>query len=192
MFSRPWIALAPLLGLFPTDSHLSWNAVPQTGPSAPAAVRKQKDYFTFLTYANIVYTTQYDVWVFGNSLTFLTQICLVFALAPHLLCWRMAALPSAPLPCSPHLSPEHTALRSALSCTLFALGHFSTLSRSFWILILQSLCSPSWLGIICRFNSLPSRILTKPINSSGPKKQLEESILVGQWTSDHYFFSTVS
>lgn len=82
MFSRPSISLAPLLGLFPADLHLSWNAVPWTGLKSPAAVRKQKDYFMFLTYANIVYTTQYNVWVFGNSLTFPTHVHFVFALAP--------------------------------------------------------------------------------------------------------------
>lgn len=92
----------------------------------------------------------------------------------------------------PDLSPQHTTLHSVLSCTLFSLSHFPSSSSSLWIVILQSPFSPSWFGSICRFNIVPSRILIKLINSTGPKKDLEESILpVRQWTGGSYFFWTV-
>lgn len=113
--------------------------MPQTGPSAADEVRKQKDDFMFLTYANIVYTTQYDVWGFGNSLTFLTHVPFVFALAPSsfteekLICHPFYPL-AAPIKAQAHC------LLFTLHCTLSALVHCLFFKVIF---ILQSLCSPS-------------------------------------------------
>lgn len=93
----------------------------------------------FLTYANIVYTTQYDVWGFGNSLTFLTHVPFVFALAPSSFTEeKLIFHPFYPL-AAPIKAQAHCLLFT-LHCTLSALVHCLFFKVIF---ILQSLCSPS-------------------------------------------------
>lgn len=96
----------------------------------------------FLTYANIVYTIQYDIWGVGNSLTFLTYVHVpfVFALAPSsfteekLICNPLHPL-AAPIKAQAHCLLFHTALHPLCFSPL---PQFSKI-----IFILLSLCSPS-------------------------------------------------
>lgn len=114
MFSKPSIALAPLLGIFQADLHLSWNALFQTGLSAPAAMWDQKGYFIFFTYASTVYTSQHGVWVFGNILILPTHVYFVPPASTLRSGCFVIHLPS----CCPHLTKLHSCFRPFLHISL--------------------------------------------------------------------------